>query len=231
MINIQLIDYHRLLRECLCEMIERQRDMHVVAEVEDGHTAMHLAENFHPDVALIEITLPGLNGIDLTHRLQQITPNTRIIALSTHSERHFIEAMFRAGASAHSERHFIEAMFRAGASAYLLKQTTFANLVQAIRWVAGSDKTSMPSSAGMLTKHHYELKGADNRSVFSKLSVREREILQLTAEGATARAIADKLCISISTAETHRKHICAKLQLHSIAELTLYAVREGLTPL
>lgn len=214
MINIQLIDYHQLLRECLCEMIDRQRDMHVVAEAEDGHTAMRLAERIQPDVVLVEITLPGLNGIDLTHRLQQMTPKTRVIALSMHSERHFVEAMFRAGASA-----------------YLLKQTTFANLAQVIRWVAGGDAVSISSSAGTLTRHHYELKGADNRSVFSKLTVREREILQLIAEGATARTIADKLCISISTAETHRKHISAKLQLHSIAELTLYAIREGLTPL
>ncbi|MHB0937910.1 MAG: response regulator [Armatimonadota bacterium] len=212
--KILLIEYHQLLRECLREMFERQSGMHVVAEAGDGYTAMQLAELTQPDVALVEITLPGLNGIDLTRRLREITPKTRVIALSMHPERHFVDEMFRAGASA-----------------YLLKQTTFANLVQIIREVVSGHTTSAPSLAGTLTVDHYELKGARNPSVFSKLSARERQILQLIAEGATARTIADKLCISISTAETHRKHICAKLQLHNTAELTLYAIRAGLTPL
>jgi len=213
-ITILLVDHHLLLRECLRAMIDRQSDMQVVAEVEDGRTAMQLAAQTHPDIALVDVTLPGLNGIDLTRRLREITPVTHVIALSMHSERRFINEMFRAGASA-----------------YLLKDISFATLVQVIREITDDRAAFTPLLTGALTRDHYELTGASHASVFSKLSAREREILQLIAEGETARTIADKLCISISTVETHRKHICAKLGLHSTAELTLYAIREGLSPL
>lgn len=214
-IKILLADDHKIVREGLRNLIEKHHpEMEVVAEAEDGRTAVQLSGKIHPQVVLMDIAMPGLNGIDATRQIMTDSPNTRVIALSMHSDRHFV----------------IE-MFKAGAAGYLLKDCAFEELIQAIRTV--NDKRSYLSAhlADAMIKDYVKIFPEKNHSVFTVLTAREREVLQLLAEGKSTRDVASSLNVSAKTIETYRQQIMKKLDIHNIAALTKYAIRVGLTSL
>jgi DNA-binding NarL/FixJ family response regulator len=213
-IRILLADDHKILRDGLRSLIEQQQDLEVIAEAEDGRTAIRLAGKLSPDVVIIDIAMPGLNGIEATRMITSRKPSLRVIALSMHSDRRFVMGMFKAGASA-----------------YLLKDSAFEELIQAIHAVMAHGTYLSPRLANDVLKDYIRRFPDDTGSVHSVLSAREREVLQLLAEGKSTKQIAENLAVSIKTVETHRQQIMAKVGVRSVAELTKYAIREGLTSL
>ena len=213
-IRILLADDHRIVRDGLRALIEQQPDMIVVAEAEDGRTAVQLVREQAPDVAILDIGMPELNGIDATAQIRAAVPHTRVIALSMHSDRRFIAGVLRAGASG-----------------YLLKDCAFEELTRAIHTVVGNQTYLSPAIAGTVVEGYVHRAALPEEDAGPELTAREREILQLIAEGHSTREIAARIYISDKTVETHRRNIMAKLDLHSIADLTRYAIRTGLTPL
>jgi DNA-binding NarL/FixJ family response regulator len=212
-ITILLAEDHKIVREGLRNLIDLHRpDMEVVAEADDGRTAVQLARKICPRVVLMDIAMPGLNGIDATRQIVADNTDIKVIALSMHSDKHFITEMFKAGASG-----------------YLLKDCAFEELIQAIRSVVANKSYMSAHLAGALIKDHARVFQGKKQSAFSSLNSREREVLQLLSEGKNSREIADSIKLSQKTVESYRHQIMTKLDIHSIAELTKYAIREGLT--
>lgn len=213
-IKILLADDHKLLREGLRALIEEQQNMIVVAEAEDGRSAVRLAAKLAPDVIVMDISMPGLNGIDATRRIAAESPDIKVIALSMHADRNFVVEMFKAGAAG-----------------YLLKDCAFEELIHAIRAVSSQKAYLSSKLSDTMIKDYVKLFPKKNPSVFSALTTREREVLQLLAEGRSTREVAANLNVSMKTVETFRQRIMKKLDIHSVAELTKYAIRAGLTSL
>lgn len=214
-IRIILADDHKIMRDGLRSLIEKEDDMEIVAEAEDGRRAVRLAIELSPHVVLMDFAMPGLNGIEAARQIIAAAPQIKVIALSMHADK----------------RYIIE-MLKSGASGYLLKDSSACEeLVCAIRTTL-KNKTYLSHQVSELLVGDYlqQLQKSDG-STFSVLSTREREVVQLLAEGNSTSRIADQLCLSVRTIETHRQHIMEKLNIHSIAELTRYAIREGLSPL
>lgn len=207
-ITVLLADDHRLVREALRSALARERDIRVVAEVGGGQAAIECVRTQHPDVVVLDIGLPDLNGIETAARIQKLGGTTRVVALS-----------------AYSDKRFVTEMLRAGASAYVSKSAAGTELVVAIRAVAAGGSYLSPDVAGALVA---EVRSAGADGAPARLGRREREVLRLIAEGLRSSAIAEKLHISVATVEVHRRNIMRKLGVHSIAELTRYAVREGI---
>ena len=213
-IRILLADDHRIVREGLRSLLEKQSGTEVIAEAENGRTAVDLSRTLKPDVVIMDITMPDLNGIEATRQIIAESPGIKVIALSMHSSRKLITEMLSAGASG-----------------YLLKHSAFEELGKAIEAVTSNQTYLSPKIAGTVVKDYlYCIEGKDFSAV-PALTNREREVLQLLAEGKTTRQVAACLHVSIPTIESHRKQIMDKLGLPSIAELTKYAIREGLTSL
>jgi DNA-binding NarL/FixJ family response regulator len=209
-VKILLADDHQMVRDGLKALLERE-GLQVVAQAATGREAVAQALQFRPDVAIMDISMPELNGIDATRRLVAEIPGIKVIALSMNSDRRYVVAMFAAGASG-----------------YLLKNSASDELIQAIRTVAGGQCFVSPGIASLVVEGL--VSGAGPRVTPGKaLSLREREVLQLLAEGRSSKEIALQLGIAVPTVETHRRQIMDKLELRSIAELTKYAIREGLT--
>jgi len=213
-IKILLADDHKIVREGLRSLIEKQPDMVVVAEAEDGRTTVQLARKLLPDIAIIDISMPELNGIEATRQIKSEASGVKVVILSIHSDRRFIVETFRAGASG-----------------YLLKDCAFEELVHAIHAVIANQTYLSPKIASIVVRDYLHKLPEVDSSVFSVLTDREREVLQLLAEGKTTKEIAYSLSISIKTIETYRQSIMQKLNVRSIAELIKYAIREGLTSL
>jgi len=213
-VTVLLADDHRIFRDGLRPLLSAQDDFQVVGEAEDGLQALELARELAPDIALLDVSMPGLNGLEVTRRLAQDSPGTRAVILSMHSDRRFV----------------LEAL-RAGARGYLLKDTGFPELLTGLRAVAGGHVHLGASVSEQVVRDWVGLAAADGDSVFGLLSAREREVLQLLAEGLATKEIADRLNLSPKTVESHRRSVMDKLDIHSVAELTRYAIREGLTPL
>ncbi len=213
-IKVLLADDHRLLREGLRKLLEKEADMETVAEADDGRTAVRLARELSPDVVVMDIGMPDLNGIEATRQIAREAPNVKVLALSMHSNRRFISGMLRAGASG-----------------YLLKDCAFGELARAVRTVVANGTYLSSGIAGTVVEDYVlHLSRADS-SAFSVLTAKERETLQLLAEGRNTKEIALLLHVSVKTVETHRRQTMEKLDVHSVAELTKYAIREGLTSL
>jgi DNA-binding NarL/FixJ family response regulator len=213
-ITILLADDHRLFRDGLRPLLTAQTDMTVVAEADDGLTALELARAHRPDIAVLDVTMPGLNGIEVARHLQQELPGVRTVILSMHSDRRFV----------------LEAL-RAGARGYLLKDAAIGELVTALRAVHGGQVHLGAAVGEQVVRDYVHLADADEGSAFAVLSAREREVLQMLAEGLATKEIAGRLHLSAKTVESHRKAVMDKLEIRSIAELTKYAIREGLTRL
>jgi len=212
-IRVLIADDHKIMLAGLRSLLEKQTDFDVVAEAENGRKAVQMAQEKKPDVVVMDVSMPDLNGIEATTQIVESLPGTRVIALSMHSDKRFVMGMLRAGASG-----------------YLLKDCASQELANAIHQVAGGRKYLSPEITGVVIDDC--LLGASSGEVAtatSLLSAREREVLQLIAEGWSTKQIASHLYVSIKTIETHRRQIMKKLDLHNIADLTKYAVREGLT--
>ncbi len=213
-VKIVVVDEHKILREGLSTLIAKQPDMEIVGEAKDGREALQLLEKLLPDLILMDVTMPNLNGIEATRKIKAKNPNIEIIALSLHSDRRYVLGMIDAGASG-----------------YLLKECAFEELVRAINTVMSKKKYLSPGISDILIDEYVKKTTTDKPTIYSKLTPREREILQLIAEGKNTKEIARYLFISVKTVETHRRHIKKKLKVDGVAELTKIAIREGLTVL
>ena len=213
-IKILLADDHKIVSECLRPLLNKQPDMRVVGEAENGRMAVKLAQQLNPNVVIMDIAMPDLNGIEATRQIIARCPGVKIITLSMNSDRRYVTGILSAGASG-----------------YLTKSCSFEELVSAIRTVVANKKYLSPDISGVVIAESLIQSSTDKSKVSSILTMREREVLQLLAEGKTVKQIASQLYLSIKTVHTHRKQIMDKLNIHSIAELTKYALREGLTSL
>jgi len=213
-ITILLADDHKITREGLRSLLDKQDDMEVVAEAEDGRTTVSLVRELLPDVVIMDVSMPDLNGMEATRQITGELPNVKIIALSMHSDELFVTEMLKSGASG-----------------YLLKDCAFEELERAIRVVVVGQRYLSPCISGVVVNGYLHRLSEADFSSSEVLTDREREVLQLMAEGKSTKQIALKLHISIKTVETHRRQIMDKLDIHSVAELTKYAIRKGLTSL
>ena len=213
-IKILLADDHKIVRDGLRAMISGHPDMEVVAEADNGRAAVTLAKQLAPDIVIMDISMPDLNGIEAARHIIADAPRVRIIALSMHSDSHYVKELFKAGASG-----------------YLLKDCAFEELANAIHTVAADQIYLSPRISHVVIHDYLNKVTTEKNSVFSVLTAREREVLQLLAEGKTTKEIAFTLDLSTKTVEAHRQKIMEKSNLHSVAELTKYAIREGLTSL
>jgi DNA-binding NarL/FixJ family response regulator len=209
--KILIADDHRLLREGLRVLLERE-GFQVVAEADNGREAVKLAKKLQPDVVVTDIGLPDLNGVEVARQVSAQAPNSKVLALSMHTDSRFILGVLEAGASG-----------------YLLKDAAFEELSGAIKAILKGQIYLSPSIAGVVVNQAFARSGAKSKPEQPRLSQREREVLQLIAEGKSTREIAAALYVSVKTVETHRKQIMDKLGLYSVAELTKYAIREGFT--
>jgi len=213
-IKILLADDHKIVSDCLKPLINKQPDMKVVGEAENGRMVVALAQKLNPNVVIMDISMPDLNGIEATRQIITKCPGVRIITLSMNSDRRYVTGMLSAGASG-----------------YLTKSCSFEELVNAIRIVAANKTYLSPDISDIVIKESLSRSSTDKSSVSSTLTMRECEVLQLLAEGKTVKQIAAKLCLGIKTIYTYREQIMEKLNIHSTADLTKYALREGMTSL
>lgn len=213
-VRVILADDHRIMRQGLRALLESEHDIEVVNEADNGRRTVQLAREMRPDVIVMDLTMPDLNGIEATRQIVADDPGIKVLALSMHSDKRFVAGVLGAGASG-----------------YLLKDCALEELVRAIRVVVAGQVYLSPGIAGVMVEGYVREATADELPMFSALTPREREVLQLIAEGKTTKEIASVLTVSVKTVETHRQQIMNKLDIHSVAELTKYAIREGLTSL
>jgi len=212
--RILLADDHKLMREGLRMLLEKSGRITIVGEAGDGISAVRMARDLKPDLVLMDVAMPDLNGLEATRRIRAESPGVKVVALSMHADKRFVRGMFTAGAAG-----------------YVLKGSAFEEVATAIRTVAAGRVYISPKITDLMVADYIKLLAMSSPGSESPLSTREREVLQMLAEGKSSRLIAERLHLSVTTIDTHRKHIMDKLELRSIADLTKYAVREGLTPL
>jgi len=213
-IRILLVDDHNIIREGLRSLLDEQPDMKVVAEADNGHSAVYMVREMSPDIAIMDVTMPDLNGIEATQKIVSECPNVKVIALSMHSDTLFVTEMLKSGASG-----------------YLLKDCAFEELTRAIHTVIEGKIYLSPAISDVVVDGYLHRLSEDDSADSDVLSHREREVLQMLAEGKSTKQVALKLHISIKTVETHRRQTMHKLDIYSVAELTKYAIRKGLTSL
>lgn len=212
-IKVLLADDHQIIRDGLRSLLTNEPDIEVVGEANDGRAAVEMTQRLKPDIVVMDITMPGLNGIEATRQVRAISSDIKVLALSMHADKRFVAGVLHAGASG-----------------YVLKNCAFKELIQAIHTVAVNQTYLSPTIADIVVESYVRHSPLPASSL-SVLTPREREVLQLIAEGLTLKKIAATLCVSPKTIETHREQIMRKLNASSVAELTKYAVREGLTSL
>jgi len=212
--RIIIVDDHGIVREGLKSLLQNQSDMEVVGEGQDGQVAVDLAEQLTPDMVIMDMSMPNLNGIEATRLILQHNPNIKVVILSMHSDRHIVKETLEAGASA-----------------YVLKSNLFDEMLRALETVAKGGRYLSPRITDVVIDD-YVSKSTEGESVKTiKLTSRERQIVQLVAEGKSIKEIALILHISPKTADSNRRQIMNKLGFSGVAELTKYAIREGLTSL
>jgi two-component system response regulator NreC len=214
MTKIVLADDHQIVRHGLRSLLSAEPDMEVVGEADNGRAVIRLVKEHDPQIVIMDISMPDLNGIEATRLILNENPGIKVIALSMHSDSLFVLNMFKAGASG-----------------YLLKDCALEELVKAVRTVLARKVYLSPGISDIVIKDFVVGYSSADSSAYSILTNREREVLQLMAEGKTTNQIADSLCVSVKTVEAHRKQMMNKLDIHSVAELTKYAIRQGLTSL
>jgi DNA-binding NarL/FixJ family response regulator len=213
-IKVIVADDHKITRQGLRSLLEKKADIEVIAEAQNGRKAVELARNLKPDVIIMDVSMPDLNGVEASKQIIQDNDNIKIIALSMHSDSLFVSEMLKNGACG-----------------YLLKDCAFEELEQAIRAVIDGKAYLSPSISGVVVDDYLQRLSKTEHNSIEVLTDREREVLQLLAEGKSTKQIAIKLHISAKTVETHRRQIMNKLDIHSVAGLTKYAIRKGLTAL
>ena len=211
-VRVLIADDHPLIRSGLRALLERDGEFQVAGEASDGYEAIELATRLKPEVAMFDVGMPRLNGIDAAQHISQRIPGTRIILVSMHSD----------------EAYVLRAL-KSGARGYLLKASPEADVLTAVRAVAAGNAYFSPNITKLLVEEYVnEVRRRGVEDSYDLLSIREKEILQLLAGGKTNREISDMLHISVSTVETHRTNVFQKLGVHNLPELILYAVRKGL---
>lgn len=213
-IKILLADDHKIFREGIHSLLDKEPDMEVVAGADNGKETVRLAQELNPDVVVMDITMPDLNGIEATHQIKKKVPDVKVLCLSMHSDRKFVLEMFRAGASA-----------------YLLKNCAFKELTRAIHTVVANQFYVSPEITHIIIDESLANQTAVTSSIRSVLTAKELQVLQLIAEGHNIKEIALFLNKSAKTIETHRRRIMKKLNIHNVAGLIKYAISEGLTSL
>ncbi|MFH1479985.1 MAG: response regulator transcription factor [Pseudomonadota bacterium] len=213
-ISILIADEQKISREGLISMLRNQPNMDVVGEAENGREAVELARKLSPDIVIMDVTLPGLSGIDSTHVINKELKNVKVIALSTYTDKRFVRGMVQAGALG-----------------YLLKNCGFDELLHAIYSVVKGHVYLSPEVASVVLKEYLNGISKSNSSKSFSLTDKERQILKFIAKGMTTKKIASKQGVSVKTIETHRRKIMGKLGVRSIAELTKYAIQNGLASL
>lgn len=212
-ITILLAEDHTIVRKGLRALLEAEADMAVVAEAEDGRAAVQLAQQRRPDVVVMDISMPGLNGIEATRQIKAQLPDTKVLILTRHADETYIHAILGAGGSG-----------------YIVKKAAPTELIAAIRAVYHGNVFFGPEAAGIaMTGNAGATPTSEDR--YTALTPREREVLQLVAEGHPNRDIADVLHISVKTVENHKASLMDKLGVHSTAALTQYAIRKGVISL
>ena len=212
--RVLIVDDHAILRDGLRSLFETKLGYSVVAEAEDGKNAVRLAQEHLPDLVMMDLNMPGMNGIEAARAIVRDRPGVKLIALTMH----------------HDKRYAIE-MFQAGAMGYLLKDASFEEVAEAVRVVMNNQRYISPAIGADALKECLDRLAGNQPADAPSLTPKEREVLQLLAEGKTNKEIADYLNVSIKTVDNHRQRIMEKLNLHTVAELTKYAVRGGLTSL
>ena len=213
-IRILLVDDQKITREGLGALLEQYPDLHVVGEAASGAEGIRLAQELQPEVVVMDVAMPEMSGIEATKRIISLLPQAKIVALSMHADGQYILEMLRAGASG-----------------YLLKDCAQEDLAQAIRAVNAKLTFFSPGSADSVIEDYVSKHVGEKAAAPHALTPREREVLKLLAEGSNTKQIAQTLSVSVKTVEAHRQHIMDKLEVHSLAELTKYAIREGITDL
>jgi DNA-binding NarL/FixJ family response regulator len=209
-VRVLLADDHRLLRELLREQLQKEPDIEVVGEASSGRELMEQLATRPPDLVVLDIGMPDLNGIDAMAELAARHPAVKVICLS-----------------GYSDQRYVRAMLKAGAAGYIVKSAAGTELLRAIRAVAAGQSYLCPEAAAAVVRDVRARGGASGG--LGSLGKRELQVLQLLAEGNRSSSIAEKLSISVATVDTHRRNIMRKLDLHTVAELTKFAIREGLT--
>lgn len=213
-IGVLVVDDHKIIRDGLRSLIEKEPTLELVGEADNGRMAVRMANELKPSVIIMDVSMKDLNGVEATRQVKSTHPDVKVIGLSMHADKRYVSRMLGAGASG-----------------YLLKDCAFTELIEAINAVL-ADKTFLsPGVMGVVVEDYVRHLTRNNETTQSSLSSREMEVLQLLAEGLSTKEIGGKLHISAKTVETHRRNLMDKLQLHSVAELTKYALREGLTTL
>jgi DNA-binding NarL/FixJ family response regulator len=213
--KILLVDDHRVVVEGVKSALADHPDLEVVGEAYNGHEAVKLAESLNPDIVVMDISMPELNGIDATLQIKKLNSDIRIIIFTMYSQREYIIDLFKAGISA-----------------YVLKEDPLSDLFFAIQAVQKGGTYFSTAAPTLLVRHLNELeRGAKAKDDFDRLSLREREVFQLLAEGMAIKAIADQLCISRKTVESHKYNIMEKLNVSTIVDLTKIAIQRGLIQL
>ena len=212
--RIIIADDHKIMRDGLRSLLAQQMGMEVIGEAEDGRQAVKLALELKPDIIIMDISMPELNGIDAIGEIASRAPEVKSLALSMYSDKRFISRALREGASG-----------------YILKDCTFEELNKAIKTVLSNQIYLSPRLTELVIGEYVTHSSTDDSTMISALTAREREILQLLAEGNAVKKIAGMLKISGKTVETHKSNLMMKLNVKSIADLTKIAIREGLTPL
>ena len=213
-IRVVLADDHTMMLEGLRSLLEKQSDVEVVGEARDGRTAVQLAGKLTPDVVIMDVAMPGLNGIEATRQIMERNPDTKVLALSMHSDRQFVTEMLAVGASG-----------------YLLKDDAFDELVSAPQAVVEDRLYLGAEITDVILRDYVRSLSTNEHTRPAGLTPREREVVQLLSEGLSTSEIACRLHVSEKTVHTHRQKVMDKLDIHTIAELTKYAVRRGLTAL
>jgi len=211
-IRIILADDHTILREGLNSSLQKREDMEVVGQASNGMETVEMAKELTPHVIVMDIGMPDLNGIEATRQILRDSPDVKVIGLSMHSGKRFVTEMFKAGAKG-----------------YLPKDSEFDELVEAINAVVNGKTYLSPAITGVVVDNFVKASPESQASAFSVLTPREREVLQLMAEGNTTKQIGRRLHISPKTVEAHRLRIMDKLEIDNVAQLTKYAIQEGLT--
>lgn len=210
--KVLIADDHGIVRQGLASLINKQPDIEVVGEAKDGQEALDLARELSPDIIIMDVSMPNLNGADATRLILSDNPDIRVIALSMHTEKRIVRDVLQAGANA-----------------YVLKSYMFDELTKALEAVADGNFYLSPRITGVILEDYVSEDRGEKKSEPDELSVRERQVLQLTAEGKTVKQIARQLHVSPKTADAARRKLMNKLDIASIAELTKFAIREGIT--
>jgi two-component system response regulator NreC len=211
-IKVLIADDHQIVRDGLRSLLEKEPDMEVVGEAEDGRTILKMLKELVPDVIIMDVAMPDLNGIEATRQINHEFAEVKVIALSMHDDRRFVINMLKSGASG-----------------YLLKDCAFRELARAIRLVVTANKIYLSPGITDIVVNNYVTGPAPESLVYTILTPREREVLQLIAEGKTSSQIAESLFVSVKTVESHRHQLMQKLKKKSVADLTKFAIREGIT--